>query len=529
MKKKTWVALLLVSLLTISGVASAEGFWKQNLISEEPLELTFVVGRFSLDASTSYADKAFMQGLEEATNIKINWIEISETSSEALNAILNSGDLPDAFVGLLSDDIIVQNSSLFLPLNDLLDEYAPNTMAFYNEFCPYWKSYTTFPDGNIYGIMGSFLPKYDFYQPCLPFINKSWLERLNLEMPTTLEELTDVLMAFREQDANGNGDPHDEIPMSFCNNHWNSQFMQLSAAFGLPYVRVSETQHYLFDIQDGKVKATVNTQAFRDFLTWASKATSEGLINAEGFSMTEEQYFAELDAGRVGMFWGWMPGTFISNKVLQDEYVAFTPVAAKGYQVRISADQAVPNRHAFVISSSSQHAKECLQVWDYLSQSEASKLLVAYGPEGTCYKWYDDLQKYALYTPTDEEMIAAGYGDYVGSQGTSKFYGSFGLINYHPVTPSISFAQTTERDNGQAIMQRFINNEYMNRGVVPADAQEELDFATDGLYNAIFESTANFVLKGVTDESWTTYLQKLDTYGYDFYIDWYQRYLDEKF
>ena len=33
-------------------------------------------------------------------------------------------------------------------------------------------------------------------------------------MPTTTEELREVLRAFKEQDANGNGDPNDEIPLS---------------------------------------------------------------------------------------------------------------------------------------------------------------------------------------------------------------------------------------------------------------------------------------------------------------------------
>lgn len=38
-------------------------------------------------------------------------------------------------------------------------------------------------------------------------IRKDWLENLGLEMPTTLEEYHKVLLAFKEQDANGNGDP----------------------------------------------------------------------------------------------------------------------------------------------------------------------------------------------------------------------------------------------------------------------------------------------------------------------------------
>lgn len=49
----------------------------------------------------------------------------------------------------------------------------------------------------------------------LVYLNKTWLDNLGLTYPETVEELYTVLKAFKEQDANGNGDPNDEIPISF--------------------------------------------------------------------------------------------------------------------------------------------------------------------------------------------------------------------------------------------------------------------------------------------------------------------------
>lgn len=66
-------------------------------------------------------------------------------------------------------------------------------------------------EGEIYA-----LPKFQGKWPdCngVMFINKTWLDNLGLEVPTTLGELKDVLVAFRDNDANGNGDASDEIPM----------------------------------------------------------------------------------------------------------------------------------------------------------------------------------------------------------------------------------------------------------------------------------------------------------------------------
>ena len=74
---------------------------------------------------------------------------------------------------------------------------------------PDTKTLATTMEGKIFG-----LPKFQGKWPStntVMFINKNWLEAVGKEVPTTFTELKDVLMAFKEQDANGNGDPDDEI------------------------------------------------------------------------------------------------------------------------------------------------------------------------------------------------------------------------------------------------------------------------------------------------------------------------------
>ena len=69
------------------------------------------------------------------------------------------------------------------------------------------RDYITTPNGNIYSLPnvdGSLHVQY----------NMKWLDNLGLEMPTTTEEFYQVMKAFKEQDANGNGDLNDEIPLS---------------------------------------------------------------------------------------------------------------------------------------------------------------------------------------------------------------------------------------------------------------------------------------------------------------------------
>src|SRR5690606_17139209 len=117
------------------------------------------------------------------------------------------------FVGptVITDADFAQFNGLFQDLNELLDQ-APNVQQMF-EHNPATKIIATQTDGRILG-----LPKYQRFWPesvNRQYINQTWLDNLNLKMPTNWDELYDVLLAFKEQDANGNGDPNDEIAVDW--------------------------------------------------------------------------------------------------------------------------------------------------------------------------------------------------------------------------------------------------------------------------------------------------------------------------
>ena len=60
------------------------------------------------------------------------------------------------------------------------------------------------------------------------WLNYQWLDNLGLSEPKNLDEFHDVLTAFKEQDANGNGDPGDEIPFR---TGWNVLSEELPSLF----------------------------------------------------------------------------------------------------------------------------------------------------------------------------------------------------------------------------------------------------------------------------------------------------------
>src|SRR4029453_4320984 len=100
---------------------------------------------------------------------------------------------------------------VFLPLNGLIDQYAPNIKAAMEKE-PLLKALNTAPDGNIYGLV-AYSQCFHCSYPNKMWVNTKWLKQLGLEMPKTTAEFKAMLKAFKENDPNGNG-VHDEVPLT---------------------------------------------------------------------------------------------------------------------------------------------------------------------------------------------------------------------------------------------------------------------------------------------------------------------------
>ena len=159
-----------------------------------------------------FMNQGIMKELEDKHNIKINWqVYYNSDWTEQKSLLLASGDLPDAFFGsiCLSETDIAQNKDYFVELSDGIEKNMPNLTAIFEKE-PELKAAAQNRDGEIYSLVKK-LPLRPKVANSM-YINKQWLDNLGLDMPTTYEELTDVLKAFKEQDADGDGDPNNEIP-----------------------------------------------------------------------------------------------------------------------------------------------------------------------------------------------------------------------------------------------------------------------------------------------------------------------------
>ena len=290
-------------------------------VVNEPITITAMT--FAAANSGDFNELSMLKEISEKTGVNVKFDQITgDAWTEKKNLTLAAGsDLPDLFYGggITDSDILKYGKAgSFIPLNDLIDKYAPNIKKMMDEN-PDIKTYMTMEDGNIYDIpfFDNFVPENI---PEMIFINKVWLDKLNLAVPTTTDELYTVLKAFKEQDPNGNNQP-DEIPLTYFPNATYEGDYSLSGAFGV----VDNTRHIM--IKDGKAVFSNIQDGYKDYIKFQNKLYSEGLLDMEVFTQDSTQYYAknQKDIATIGVFSAYAPELFCGMERAKD-YVLLPPL-----------------------------------------------------------------------------------------------------------------------------------------------------------------------------------------------------------
>lgn len=249
--------------------------------------LKISVGYTLGNATYGVTDHVVWKKMQELANIEFDTIELSPADhNDKKSLMLNGGDYPDIFYKFGGANLNEYGEQgLLIPLEDLILKYAPNLTAILNERQA-WDEITA-PDGHVYAI-----PQFNRLMPqhgsgTAYWINQEWLTTLGLEEPKSMEELYNVLKAFKEKDPNGNG-LADEIPMGGYakDNNW-----LLGILMGLTGAGLSYDTYWM--VMDGEMVYTPTTEWFKEnFVEFFHKLYAEGLINQDLFTIDRDQFRA---------------------------------------------------------------------------------------------------------------------------------------------------------------------------------------------------------------------------------------------
>lgn len=349
-------------------------------IVDKTVTLNFVSPKSSL--APNFADMTIFKELQKTTNVQIKWNNIpGDGYQEKKNLLLASGDLPDAFYNSGFSDLDIQKyakDGTIIPLDDLIDKYMPNLKKRLEER-PELKKVITAPDGHIYS-----LPRAEEMDlvglPNTMYINKKWLDKLGLKMPTTLDEYHDVLKAFQDKDANGNG-KKDEIGLTYLFNGWCGNFGDMIAAFGVP----DNNDHRI--VRDGKVIFTAVQPEYKEAIEYYHKWVKEGIIDPEATTQDTAKMFAKGKSKdeTLGSFI-WWENTEMVGTDRQNDYAVLPPlVGPKGKPIVGHSNYSEYGRDAFVITKADKYPEITSRWVDQLYAPKESAQ-VNWGPIGEVYK-----------------------------------------------------------------------------------------------------------------------------------------------
>lgn len=478
-------------------------------------------------------DMGWVDELEEAAGVPIEWEEVSADWDQKKPTMLAAGDIPDLIIGAnaVTDEDMVTFTGLFEDLSDDLDA-LPNVAAMF-EAVPETELMATFPEGEIYSV-----PSYRRFWPetsTRQYVNQQWLDNLGLEQPTTWDELHEVLLAFKNEDANGNGDPNDEIPLDWTppgeGGFGYFQPTVMLGGLGLPITNGGGAGYF---VDDGRVGSFLVDPRYRELVSFLHELYADGLISQEVMTQDYSAYQSigrgEGDVAKVGFSWGWTASDRFGPQ-LADQYTSTAPLAADGSvdeaDLAWSYDSYSLNYGVNTITMSAQSGKReaALAVIDAFYDQDLS-LQALWGEFG---QNIEDLGggSYEVLPPEDETLDSSSW-----KWTTTLADNSPGWIR-DDIEVAVPADIQEAVDDAEPLADALANidpaTDIWPGELIAMNAEDSSRLAllhTD-LLGPAMQRWATWITEGGVDSEWDSYVAELEGLGLTEAVELHQRYYDE--
>ena len=534
MKKLTCLLLTLAMLLSISTALAATGDeglgYGFNPTGERIVDDEITV-KVLYQRNTRHGDFNnywFIDYVAEKTGIRLEF-ELVETAAwnERVSIAFATDDYPDVFMNGMSTTIINKyaEEGYLVNLEPLIKKYAPFTVSEYNKYPELVKEVYA-ADGGIYYIPSINASPRDLVTTYPSWINAQWLKNLNLEMPTTLDELYTVLKAIKTQDANLDGDPNNEIPVVSSNG---GKFSTLVIS-SLGYVDNRNA------IADDRYVYVPTTETYKAYLKWMNRFYSEGLLDNEYFTSSGENLRAKESTGLAAMI-DMTPYEVLA--ATYEEFKGLSPLTSDLNQTKMWPAQSACRLSwgTCVVTDKCQYPEAIVRLIDWFYTVDGSRAVRAGCEYGT---WKDEQgveYGWEIVTPADQtadgHLIAKLHmGD----------YSSYWACRLGEIGPTNLPFNSTDAVNDIIIagdkMNLWLYNQVMDSGVVAARtfSLPQLSFTDDeSTRKSVYLDLTNYVdnmeskfIKGDLDidANWEDFQAQLQKYDVNGMCEIYQAALD---
>ena len=518
MRKTLSLLLAAVLLLGLRAAATAESRQKEGIMYTTGLPIVDKdTYSFSIlvDDAGQVEDKYMLPILEEQTNVKVEWLVYPyETATEKLGILLSGNDYPDVIGGWLlgEKDIMTDGmvDGLYIPLEELFEKYAPNIMEILE--IPGVRQAFTLPDGHIYTIpyvIGTPLVGFQ------PWINQKWLDNVGMKMPTTTEEFKEVLIAFRDKDANGNGDPNDEIPFSGDPN--NLSLSMLAGWFGVNANAAGS--HPYFAMVDGKLTFNADKPGFKAFIEFFADLYKEKLIDPELFTQDLAMWKSKGKQDLYGVSIAYGPGDFFETDANgRTPFLPLPVLKGPGIEkpVYVRGSYGVTMfRTQVAITDKAEHPEVIVRWFDNVFNADNS-VQIQWGPYGKRLEKIDENTFRGIDTTnmSDEDKAKYDWSN-MFTQSLPKY-----LKTSYVLQEPDGTVKPSEKDEADAIYKDYLDEMIPRTWATDEEEVKRLGVLTTDVSDYVKTKMAQWITgEADVNAEWDAYLEQLKKLGLDELIE----------
>ena len=364
-----------------------------------------------------------------------------------------------------------------------------------------------------------------------PFvINNDWLEQVNMDMPTTVDEYVEVLKAFRDAgDLNGNGQA-DETPLAVqfgAHDTFGSNdlFYRFTGCFGQAdsYCGGNNYADHLYLNEEGKVAFSATDEAFRKTAEFFNMLWNEGLIWNGSFeadtSLAFENSLLKQDVATVGSYSTWGGKESITNIEVRNQYEALPRLEGEngktGFRLNYSELQDSSNT---AITTNCEFPHVIGLMVEAISSDPKLAVTSNWGAVGAVFVEEEDG---FLTKPRDENGNALPQGEFADGkesarENTTPCRGSFIIKDsYYEDVCDYDAVPLLEgqKTNGKEEMLEEYADSVLPRTMLTVEESSRVSQIQPTISDIVDRYVVDWVLNGVTDESWQSYQTELENAG----------------
>ncbi len=480
-------------------------------------------------------NRTIFKRLQEQTNVEIDWTAIpSDQWADKIS--LNMSDpnkLTDfIFSAGFSDSNLLRYAEFgaIIPLEEYIDAYMPNLKSVFDKY-PEYRVMCTDVNGHIWALpwieqLGSEKTAIQTVGD-MSFINKKWLDFLDLEIPETVDEFEEVLIAFRDHASDIQkefGIDGSIIPMSCIVNDGDQDPAILINGFGEGYGDADRGRHIAVT-DDQKVICSATQEGYKKGLQWLHKLYEEKLIDPEAFTQEWSTYVAKGKSGRYGVCFSWDVGNidnlndWVPLPVLTADTRNLTPQNG-------SYTSGFDRGRCVVTSVAENPALVCAWLDQmYVPIQSPQNNWGTYGED-------DDFDIFEMSTNDQggEMLKHAPLGDAspVEVREAESVGGPLAILDeYYDVYVTCPDDAQYRLDWIKDLYTPDMHTKYVYPNIfMSRDDTETLSNLQADIQKTIDRNKADWIMNGFTDADWDKYLDDLEEYGLSEYLELFQTYLD---